>query len=825
MIRLFFVLIYATAAIVVYRRLFPSLGVGAKLVAAFMLLAQTLAIAIALGYQPRTDFESWLWDLDGEQNITAALAATQLACVAWAALAGAWLSRRPLWYRLYLLGLCLLYFFLSFDEFAQFHDSVIRWEVFYWWEFFYVGLGAVVGLFTLVAALRSPPGERKWHICLLTGLALGAFGALVVEQLHEPAVCALFDETAPGGCRWHFYLEESMEFLGMWLALVAALGHFTVAASTTPRRFRLAFSALVAFVTLIFWANTVFPRLAIGSTRAGYTAIEIVLWSIELAYPIIFLLYVLVGAIGFQWLIPRLKGAAAHVASGVFVALAVTVALAFGLETDSAFDKWLWDMGQEYNIHSLLSSAQLALVGFVALFCAWCADARLSVFRLYLVAIGLIFLFLAYDEYVVIHENIQHWEGYYLMLGMAVVAATLYTAARSPRRQRLWHGCFLVGLAMSAVGIVLYDLPRQICAGESFLPLRRCLWTYNYEEPLELLGIWLALLAMLGMLSDIKPRPGRRVYRALYALPALWIALLTHGALLPRLQFQFAAVPSAIQIESGVALIGYRLDHSEDKITVDVYSSALQRNYRRLGFSVHLIDQADGGSLAKTDVNTDYQTGWLFAPSQPHIYRQRIEVGIPSSAPRNRAMWIALSAWREVGGEYLMQPVIESDLQRLGKSQVILHELVLPAKATPSQSEPLATFDNGFALQDVNLPESANAGEILPVTFAWRSEVDGQGDYTQFLHLGHEASGEWLVYDQPPLGDRMPTRLWHKGMADSETWHVPLPVGLAPGQYSVFTGLYRVNEQARLPMTAAGGYAPPDARLPLGSLVIDARSR
>ena len=825
MIRLFFVLIYATAAIVVYRRLFPSLGVGAKLVAAFILLAQTLAIAIALGYQPRTDFESWLWDLDGEQNITAALAATQLACVAWAALAGAWLSRRPLWYRLYLLGLCLLYFFLSFDEFAQFHDSVIRWEVFYWWELFYVGLGAVVGLFTLVAALRSPPGERKWHICLLTGLALGAFGALVVEQLHEPAVCALFDETAPGGCRWHFYLEESMEFLGMWLALVAALGHFTVAASTIPRRFRLAFSALVAFVTLIFWANTVFPRLAIGSTRAGYTAIEIVLWSIELAYPIIFLLYVLVGAIGFQWLIPRLKGAAAHVASGVFVALAVTVALAFGFETDSAFDKWLWDMGQEYNIHSLLSSAQLALVGFVALFCAWCADARLSVFRLYLVAIGLIFLFLAYDEYAVIHENIQHWERYYLMLGMAVVAATLYTAARSPRRQRLWHGCFLVGLAMSAVGIVLYDLPRQICAGESFLPLRRCLWTYNYEEPLELLGIWLALIAMLGLLSEAGPTLRRRLVLALLALPALWIALLLHSAIIPRLDLRFTAKSSAIRFDSGVALLGYRIDQGEDKIAIDIYPSALQRHYRDLGISAHLVDQAKGSSLAKTDEHTDYQKGWLFAPGQPHIYRQRIVLDIPPDAPTNRAMWVTLSAWREVGGEYLTQHVVESDLPRLGDHHVILDEMVLLAPTTATESEPLARIENGFALQGVDMPESGEAGDVLPVTFAWRSEVDGQGDYSQFLHLGHVASGEWFVYDQPPLGDRLPTRLWYKGMSDRETWHVPLPSDLPSGRYAVFTGLYRAQDQLRLSLTAADGHAPPDSRLQLGSLVIDSRSR
>ena len=38
------------------------------------------------------------------------------------------------------------------------------------------------------------------------------------------------------------------------------------------------------------------------------------------------------------------------------------------------------------------------------------------------------------------------------------------------------------------------------------------------------------------------------------------------------------------------------------------------------------------------------------------------------------------------------------------------------------------------------------------------------------------------VYDQQPLGPRLPTRLWYSG-ADSEIWHVPLPTEHLPWQY------------------------------------------
>ena len=193
----------------------------------------------------------------------------------------------------------------------------------------------------------------------------------------------------------------------------------------------------------------------------------------------------------------------------------------------------------------------------------------------------------------------------------------------------------------------------------------------------------------------------------------------------------------------------------------------------------------------------------------------------PPGAPVNRALWVVLTHWRERDGDFVRQQVLASDLELLDETQVVLGELVLPELKHAPATDLLAEFDDGFLLHTVDMPENARSGVTLPITFTWRATADGLEDQVQFLHLGHESSGEWWVYDQQPLGARLPTRLWYKGLADSETWQVPLPADLAPGRYLVFTGLYRTRDLERIPANDAGGSPFPDARVPLGSLTIE----
>ena len=268
-------------------------------------------------------------------------------------------------------------------------------------------------------------------------------------------------------------------------------------------------------------------------------------------------------------------------------------------------------------------------------------------------------------------------------------------------------------------------------------------------------------------------------------------------------------------------MTGFSLERSHDSLALRLYSSARQERYRGSGFSLHLVDQVDGRSAAQVDAFPSYEHGfWLFGQDEVTVFLALLKLEIPPDAPANRALWIVLSQWRSDRDNYHPTRILVSDLPQLSETQVILGELALPDETSAMTSPPLAIFSNGFALQSFELPKIAKAGDALSITFSWRSDIDSGADHIQFLHLRHDDTGEYVVYDQLPLGARLPTRLWYAGLLDSETWSVPLPADLQPGEYTVFTGLYRVMDKERVPVADAEGNDWLDARVAIGSLNI-----
>ena len=382
---------------------------------------------------------------------------------------------------------------------------------------------------------------------------------------------------------------------------------------------------------------------------------------------------------------PRLSQASRRLAGVMLAAQIVVIAVAMEIQSALEFEEWLWDLGKEWSIPSILASVQLALVGSTALVTAWLARARPAWQRLYLVGIGLLFLFLAWDEYFILHERILNWKRIYAAGGVAVAAATIAVAVRSPRRMRIWHLYLLVGLAISAAGAIFFELLSPTCGHLGFLRLDGCLRLSFWEELLEFLGIWLTLVAMLGQFSDAAPMPKPRVRRFLYALPALWILLLFVNSLIPRLELRLLAQPASVQFGTGVHLYGYRIDGGAETSALWLYASARQRDYMgfgvRMGYSVHLVDPVSGESVASHSeyVNVE-QDVWLFAPGYAPVFRHRMEVDIPPQAARSRPLWVALTVWRKKrSGEYVSQEVHASDHRLLNETQVILGELVIPA--------------------------------------------------------------------------------------------------------------------------------------------------
>ena len=533
-------------------------------------------------------------------------------------------------------------------------------------------------------------------------------------------------------------------------------------------------------------------------------------------------LFAIVGASGYRWLIPRLAPSARLLAGLFLAAQAFAIFVALFIQPASDYQARLWHLDREWNIPSTLASAQLALAAGVALTTAWLAKTQPVWKRFYLLGIGLVFLYLAQDEYFEAHEFTEGWAAAFVILGGMVVAATLFAALRSPRRSWIWHACFLAGLALSAGGGLLIETQ---CGHPVFTPIGRCAHHFMVEEPLEFLGIWLTLLALLGHFSSLSPPPSRRIERWLFAMPALWLLLISLPEAHDHIErYTARATPAAVEFESGMHLRGHLI---EGRRRLHLFLSPGRPDFPELGFaelgySIHLIDQVSGESAHKRDKYA-HRRHLLLGPGAAFTFRQGFDLRLPLHLPVNRAYWIALTLWRNVAGEYAKEKIVASDHQLISETQVVLGELVVPdrAAAAASFSVPVAVFDNGFILEAVDLPGEGRAGESLSIGFSWRSEEDGSEDHAQFLHLGHIESGAWTVVDRPPLGRRLPTRLWYDGLAESEIWHVALDADLAPGRYAVFSGLYRASDKERVPARGADGGYFLDARVPLGSVVIE----
>ncbi len=536
---------------------------------------------------------------------------------------------------------------------------------------------------------------------------------------------------------------------------------------------------------------------------------------------VIFLVYAPVCLLAFRWFLPRLPASFRLLALAMLSAQVVILLIALQSAPRWELQGWLWNLDQEWNIPSVFASAQLALVAGSALMAALLAGAERPANRLYVVAIAGLFFFLAWDEFFALHETNRHWKSQYLALGAAVAMATLALARREAQRARQWRLLFLAGIALSGAGAMIFKLLPHSCPGFVMPQHDLCLQFDAWEESAEFLGVWLALVAMLGSLSRAAATGKAPAAVALFLLPFLWTLLLIHDALLPRFELRFRATHAAVQFESGLRLLGYNLTRNEEAIVLWLYPSAWRSDYHELGISLHLIDQASGESVASRDIHAPLQERLLLAPGYAHVYRQPITLAIPPETPKNRAFWLTLSLWRAENDAFIRQRALESDLKLLSETQVLIEELVLPAATTGASATPVAAFDNGFTLNETRLPKRVAAGRALPVPFSWAAESDGAADFVQFLHFVHEESGAWQGYDQQPLGARLPTRLWYGGLAESETWQIPLPADLAPGPYQVFTGLYRPLDGERLGVSDIHGRRFTDARVPLGRLIIE----
>ena len=377
----------------------------------------------------------------------------------------------------------------------------------------------------------------------------------------------------------------------------------------------------------------------------------------------------------FRLLFPRLSPASKFLASVALLAQGLAAGIALGLLPVPFEFYWLWDLQREYNIPSTLASTQLALVGSLALGTAWLIRARSPLQSLYLVAAGFIFLFMALDEYFALHEQLQNWKRYYLALGAMLVLAALIVANRSPRRACVWYSCFAVGLATAGSGAVFIEFIPVSCGVMGILHLEGCIDFAIWEESMEFLGVWLAMLAMFGIFTDALPTPRTRIRYLLIVAPVVWILSLALNSHIPNVESQLLAQRASVEFEKRVHLRGYHLDSAAGQIRL--YVASKRGILEGLGFTLDLMDPDSGEVLAsQSQKAAPHSRYWMLKPGALLLYPQWIQLSLPALPSPGRAYWIVLTLWRQAEDTQAPLPVVSSDHQLLSDTEVILAEFV-----------------------------------------------------------------------------------------------------------------------------------------------------
>lgn len=506
-------------------------------------------------------------------------------------------------------------------------------------------------------------------------------------------------------------------------------------------------------------------------------------------------------------------------------ALLLLTNLVMALGGQGLFPIRLWYLDHERTIPSVHSTIQLLLLTSLCFMNGLAAGLARVTERAWWLVLGLAVTFIAAIEYGPLARNF-FTDNLVAGAASAFLLWSLLTIRRQGRDRLRRNGLLFLlgGMGLWAVGTFLLDYPTFP------VPVKAL------EETVETLGVALALAGAAGFfVADRSQRhlPLRRFLASL-CLTNLALALVlfsTHfwdNSLYPQIRYlwNIAGTPITVDIEdNALALRSWRVAALRPGrlARVDLWLHATRPPENDFGFTVQLIDQ---GNLEST-LTFNKRSGIDTRHWTPGKLFNRHLVGhfkLPGTAPVDRAQWLTLSFWKIVGDDFLPLKISSSDYPTLGDTHVILDELVLPdLTISPLQGEPLATFDNGFALQRAVLPARARAGDEMIVDFHWSSDAAGGEDWTQFLQFIHRESGNFWSVDQYPLGPRLPTRLWYAGLQSDEQWSLPVPQDLAPGDYSVLTGLYRLADMERLNFTLPDGSRPAERSIPLGSVTIEGR--
>ncbi len=187
---------------------------------------------------------------------------------------------------------------------------------------------------------------------------------------------------------------------------------------------------------------------------------------------------------------------------------------------------------------------------------------------------------------------------------------------------------------------------------------------------------------------------------------------------------------------------------------------------------------------------------------------QTVEAGTfpPTNSWHPTRIWLAGQAWRgqssfrlpiqtQAGQARLGIRLVDTGGAALGPAVELTTLQVLSTDRLFSPPRPqvrrLTNLGDQITLLGADLPAGPVApGGTLSVTLYWQARTEMDVPYTAFVHLLGTDGRVVAGHDGEPVGGTRPTTGWVPGEYIADLHQVPIPAGLAPGEYVIEVGLY-----------------------------------
>lgn len=319
-------------------------------------------------------------------------------------------------------------------------------------------------------------------------------------------------------------------------------------------------------------------------------------------------------------------------------------------------------------------------------------------------------------------------------------------------------------------------------------------------------GTYLVQLRLSDADGEIRAlTPGGRLRGPIYLRPVR----VPRGPVLPADESVLASFGPSIRLHSAEVAPG----RSKSRVAVRLDWSLKHQVAGNYGISLRMLD-AEGSVTSAIDT----QPGYGYLPTS--MWR-------PGELVADRYVLVLPRGFAK-GSNYNLQVILYQVSSGAVVGQAHTGNFVLPLTEPFEASRPRRLF----ALPAIQCPVGVTFGEEIRlagyslehggqsvgVTLWWQSLQTPGDDYTVFVHLFDQASGDVVAQDDAmPQGGAYPTSWWVSREVVSETVSLPL-ADLSPGEYGLAVGLYD-RTVTRLRAIGQDGERVPDDRVILAETV------